>query len=92
MDLEKTCTLDCVHIFPWWEGKRVFKYNIEVSEDEKTWTKVADAESNTEPATEKGVLHKFKPTPARYVRVNMLKNSVQDAVQMVELRVYEEGK
>ena len=92
VDLEKTCTLDCVHIFPWWEGKRVFKYNIEVSEDEKTWTKVADAESNTEPATEKGVLHKFKPTPARYVRVNMLKNSVQDAVQMVELRVYEEGK
>jgi hypothetical protein len=92
VDLEKTCTLDRVHIFPWWEGKRVFKYNIEVSEDEKIWTKVVDAESNNEPAAEKGVLHKFKATPARYVRVNMLKNSVQDAVQMVELRVYEEGK
>ena len=92
VDLEKTCTLDRVHIFPWWEGKRVFQYSIEVSEDEKTWVKVVDAAGNAEPATEKGILHRFPPTPARYVRVTLLKNSVQDAVQMVELRVYEAGK
>lgn len=92
VDLEKTCTLDRVHIFPWWEAKRIIQYTIEVSEDEKNWTKVVDAEGNKEPSTEKGVLHKFNPTPARYVRVNMLKNNVQDAVQMVELRVYETGK
>ena len=70
----------------------MFQYNIEVSDDEKTWTKVVDAAANLEPATEKGVLHKFNPTPARYIRVNMLKNSAQDAVQIVELRAFEAGK
>lgn len=53
---------------------------------------MVDAAGNAEPATEKGILHRFPPTPARYVRVTLLKNSVQDAVQMVELRVYEAGK
>ena len=33
-----------------------------------------------------------KPVKARYVRVNMLKNSIQNAVQVVEVRVYEVGK
>ena len=92
VDLEKITNLNRIHIFPWWESKRVFQYNIEVSEDEKTWTKVVDAEANQEPATEKGVIYKFKPTPARFIRVNMLKNSAQDAVQMVELRAYEAEK
>ena len=92
VDLEKTTTLDRIHIFLYWDASPVFQYNIEVSDDEKTWTKVVDAAANLEPATEKGFLHKFNPTPARYIRVNMLKNSAQDAVQIVELRAYEVGK
>lgn len=92
VDLEKEYTLDRVHIFPWWEGNRSFQYTIEVSTDEKSWTRVADESKNTEHETEKGHLHKFQPTKARYVRVNMLKNSLRNAVQLDEVRVYEVGK
>ena len=47
---------------------------------------------NTEPGTDKGYTHKFAPVKARYVKVNMLKNSDNPAVHLVDLRVYEAVK
>ena len=51
-----------------------------------------DASKNNVAGTEKGYVHKFKPVRARYVKVNMLKNSDNPAVHIVELRVYKERK
>ena len=39
-----------------------------------------------------GLVFFIKDRSARYVRVNMLKNSDNDAVHLVEVRVYEAGK
>jgi len=88
VDLEKAYTLDRVHIFPYWDGRRYYQYTIELSADGTKWTTVVDAGRNTRSETEKGRLYTFKPTPARYVRVNMLKNSDNYAVHLVELRVF----
>ena len=92
VDLEKVYTLDRVHIFPYWDGARYYQYTIELSTDGEKWTQVVDASKNTTPETWDGKLHKFEPVPARYVRVNMLKNSDNPAVHIVELWVYEAGK
>ncbi len=92
VDLEKVHTLDRVHIFPYWDGARYYQYTIAVSADGKKWTQVVDASKNTEPETWDGRQHKFKATPARYVKVDMLKNSDNPAVHIVELWVYEAGK
>jgi hypothetical protein len=37
------------------------------------------------------VLHRFAPVEARYVRINILKNSANEAVHLVELKVYAAG-
>jgi hypothetical protein len=51
-----------------------------------------DASQNTEPGTEAGYTHKFNPVKACSVKVNMLKNSDNPAIHLVDLRVYEAGK
>jgi hypothetical protein len=92
VDLQKEIKLDRVQVIPYFDGKRYYQYSVEVSSDEKNWTKVVDASTNTTAGTESGYLHKFTPVSCRYVKVNMLKNSDNQAVHLVEVRVYEEGK
>ena len=92
VDLEKVYTLDRIHIFPYWDGARYYQYTIELSSDTNKWTKVVDASNNTQPETWDGREYTFKPTQGRYIRVNMLKNSDNPAVHLVELWAYEAGK
>ncbi len=92
VDLQGEFTVDRISILPYWDYKRFYQYTIEVSGDGKEWTKVVDASQNTEPGTEKGYMHNFNPIKARYVKVNILKNSDNPAVHLVDLRVYEAGK
>jgi hexosaminidase len=92
VDLEKTCTLNKAKIFPYWDGGRYYQYTLELSVDGQQWTQVVDMSGNTTPSTPDGTTLVFKPTPARYVRINMLKGSAFPAVNpvhLVELRVYE---
>jgi hypothetical protein len=92
VDLEKVYPIDRIQVVPLFDGQRYYQYTVEVSTDDKNWTKVADASKNTEVGTEKGYTHKFTPVKARYVKVNVLKNSANPATHLVEVRVYEAGK
>lgn len=91
IDLQQVHTLDRIHVFPYWDGYRYYQYTVSLSTDGKTWTQVVDASKNTTPATSHGVLYRITPTPARYVRIDMLRNSANEGVHLVELRVYEPG-
>ena len=88
VDLEKVCTLERIHVFPYWGG-RYYQYTVELSVDGQNWTQVVDMSKNTRLATPQGDLHSFAPTKARYLRVNMLKNSANVGVHLVEIRAYE---
>lgn len=92
VDLEKEVTLDRVHIWPYWDGQRHYGYSIELSTDAKSWKQVVDASANSQVETDRGREHTFVPAKARYVRVNMLSNSANPAVHLVELQVFEAGK
>jgi hexosaminidase len=92
VDLEKEQSIDRVQVVPYFDGHRYYQYNVEVSTDGQAWKQVADASKNAEVGTEKGYTHKFEPVKARHVRVNMLKNSDNPAVHLVEVRVFEAGK
>jgi len=81
-----------VQVVPYFDGIRYYQYTVEVSTDDKTWTQVVDASRNTTPGTEKGYMHKFAQARARYIKVNMLKNSDNPAVHLVEVRAWEAGK
>ena len=92
MDLEKEYNLGSVRIFPYWDGNRYYQYTVEVSTDGTNWKQVVDASKNTTPETDQGRMYQFAPTKGRYIRVNVLKNSDNQAVHLVEVRAYEASK
>ncbi|MEX0776271.1 MAG: family 20 glycosylhydrolase [Phycisphaeraceae bacterium] len=92
IDLEKAHSLDKVAVYTYWDGRRYYQYNVELSADGKAWTQVADMSRNTAASSEQGDWHAFAPMSARYVRVNLLKGSAHpdhNPVHLVEVRVYE---
>lgn len=92
VDFEKPAEIDAAHVFFYWDGKRYYQYKLETSLDGKAWKTVLDMSKNTKPGTSKGVMHHFPKTQARYVRINILKNSSNPAVHLVEFKVYAAGK
>jgi hexosaminidase len=89
IDLEKAYPIDFINVITYYDGNRYYQLTAEVSVDGKTWTKVLDFSNNTTPAAPGGTSGKFARTDARYVRVNMLKNSANPFVHIVEVIVGE---
>ncbi|MEI7909304.1 MAG: family 20 glycosylhydrolase [Verrucomicrobiota bacterium] len=87
VDLLKVQPVSFINVITYWDGSRYYQLNAEVSVDGKQWKKMLDFTTDTAPATAAGYSGKFPPTPARYVRVNMLKNSANPSVHIVELIV-----
>ena len=75
--------LDRVVLYTYWDGHRYYQYTVEVSVDGKNWTQVVDMTKNTKVATADGISSEFPPCDARYVKVNMLKNSDNEGVHVV---------
>ena len=85
----QTKSIDRVDVFTYWDGKRYYQYTVEVSPDGKDWKQAVDMSHNEKPATPEGDQHRFSPVEARFVRVNMLKNSAGPEVHLTEVRVFE---
>lgn len=88
IDLEKVEDIDRVDLYTYHDGERYYQYTIEVSVDGQNWTKVVDESKNTIPAPTRGKVYRFKPTDARFVRVNMLFNSANVGVHITEVKVF----
>ncbi|MBJ2176052.1 family 20 glycosylhydrolase [Aureibaculum sp. A20] len=88
VDLEKPTPIKKIELFTYWDGQRYYQYDIELSLDGKNWTKVVDQSANKEKATEQGYISQFTEQKARYVRVNMLYNSANPSMHIIELRAY----
>ena len=88
VDLGKPITIGAVRIYFYWDGRRYYQYTVEVSLDGKTWQRVVDESRNTTPSTPKGFARMFPPVQARYVRVHILKNSVNQSGHIAELKIY----
>lgn len=88
VDLGKILSVGRIEIFPYWDGRRYYQYKVESSANGRDWTLLADRSQNTKPAQSTGDEVKFPTVQARYVRVTMLKNSANEGVHLVELRVW----
>jgi HEAT repeat protein len=88
LDLGRTERIGRVRVMPYWDGRRFYRYRVESSIDGQKWRVAIDASANSAPATPKGVMHRFKPQDARYVRVVMLQNSANPGLHIVELEIY----
>lgn len=89
IDLEKPARIDRIRLFPFWDNTRYYRYTIEVSHDGNEWKEVVDMRTNIQPATAIGRLHRFAPVETRFVRVNMLSNSANPGVHIVEVQIHE---
>ena len=89
VDLEKVQPINFINLITYWDGRRYYQWNAEVSVDGQNWKQVLDLSDNKTIATAKGYSAKFPTTEARYVRINMLKNSANPFVHIVELIVEE---
>jgi N-acetyl-beta-hexosaminidase/lysophospholipase L1-like esterase len=87
VDLEKVCPINFINLITYWDGGRYYQWNAALSVDGQNWKKVLDFSENRTPATAKGYSGRFPTLEARYVRINMLKNSANPFVHVVELIV-----
>lgn len=87
VDLEKICPISEITLITYWDNSRYYQWTAEVSVDGQNWHKVLDFSNNRIPAAAQGYSGNFPKTMARYVRINMLKNSVNPFVHIVELIV-----
>jgi alpha-N-acetylglucosaminidase len=85
VDLGSAQTVAGVTVYPYFGDDRSYKYQVEVSADGQSYTKVGEGEAK---ATLKGYRHHFAPVQARYVKVTMISNSANYGVHVQELRVY----
>lgn len=88
VDLGQPTSINAAHVTFYWDGKRYYQYRLDVSLDEKEWKTVADASQTTALSTPEGFAHQFAPAQARYVRIHVLKNSLNPGAHIVELRVF----
>jgi len=88
LELKQVETIKVVHIWPYWGGGRYYQYTVQVSEDGQTWKTVVDRSTNQKLARPKGDRVEIPATKAKFIRVNMLKNSANEGVHLVEIRLY----
>ncbi len=88
VEFEAVRTIKVLHLFTYWDGWRHYQYTIDVSLDGQNWTTVVDASGNRVKATQDGYKHSIDPVNTRYIRVNLLKNSANPGVHIVEFRAY----
>lgn len=88
VDLEKTEAVNEFKIYTFWDGYRYYQYTIEGSLDGKNWMLLVDARENKEIATDEGQVHKIETAEVRYLRLNMLYNSANPGLHVVEFSAY----
>ena len=86
IDLEQVVPVDFVNVITYYDGSRYYQLDVELSTDGEQWAKVAEF-NDTIPATAAGYSKKLPATDARYVRINMTKNSANAYMHIVEVIV-----
>lgn len=88
IDLGKVVLVNQLHVTFYYSDSRTYTYNLELSVDGKNWKKVVGNEKDPKPATAEGETIRFPQTKARFARLNVLKNSANPSVHVLELELF----
>ncbi|WP_158285105.1 family 20 glycosylhydrolase [Arenibacter aquaticus] len=88
IDLDQETVISSIQLYTYWDGNRVYGYTVEASVNGKDWELIVDRTSNGEVATENGYIDEFTKTKAKFIRVNMLSNTANSSMHIVEVRAY----
>lgn len=88
VDLLSTANLDELNLWTYWDGNRSYRYTIDASLDGVQWDQVVDMSTNTVPSSPAGFAHATPGLAARYLRVNMLGNTANPGLHIVEFEAH----
>lgn len=88
VDLEKMENIHQLKVYTFWDNYRYYQYTIEGSIDGENWETLVDFSENTNLATMEGETHDIKSTEVRFLKLNMLYNSANPGLHVVEFSAY----
>ena len=88
IDLEEEKEISQFKTYTFWDGHRYYEYSIEISNDKKNWYMVVDKSDNREISTPEGITDIIEPTSARYLKLNLIRNSANPGLHLVEFNAF----
>jgi hexosaminidase len=88
VDLGKSEWIERLNLTTFWDGYRYYQFTVEGSDDGENWTLLWDDSENTTPATRDGYNYVLKGSSVRYLKVNMLYNSSNPGLHVVEFSAW----
>ena len=88
IDLGKEEEISRFKTYTFWDGYRYYEYTIEVSKDNVNWETVVDRSKNKEISKPEGITDSIAPTKARYLKLNLLRNSANPGLHLVEFNAF----
>jgi hypothetical protein len=86
VDLEKATEISTIRVVPYYgRTDRYYQFTVKVSTDGKKWNTYLDMSQNTKNIGVEGASYTGQPTPVRYIKIEMLKNSANQWMQLVEV-------
>lgn len=78
--------ISSIRVVPYYgRTNRFYQFVVKTSIDGKRWNTYLDLSGNTKNIGAEGASYTGQPTPVRYIRVEMLKNSANEWMQLVEV-------
>lgn len=90
VDLEEAVPIGRVEVVFYFGDERSYGFVVQTSVDGEQWDVVADYRETPHPATPEGVVCRFEPRPARYIRVDLTSNSANTGRHLVEVSAFAE--
>lgn len=88
VDLGKVEEISRLNVVNFWDNYRYYQFNVEGSVDGKDWTMLWDFSKNTEKASAQGYEYALKGSKARYLKLNVLFNSANPGLHVVEFSAW----
>lgn len=86
VDLGEGKQISMVRVVPYYrDPNRYYQFVVKTSVDGKKWETFLDLSDNTKHLGKDGASYTGQPTPVRYLRVEMLKNSANEGKHLVEV-------
>jgi hypothetical protein len=85
VDLGEAMEISTLTVVPLHKDDRAYRFVVKTSMDGTHWTVHIDKRDNKEPFGARGCEEKFQLTPMRYIRVEMLGNTLNPGNHLVEL-------
>jgi len=88
VDLGQQEEISRFNVVTFWDNYRYYQYTIEGSSDGEEWTELVDFSQNEILAEDQGYDHNIAPANFRYLKINMLYNSANPGLHIIEFSAW----